>query len=344
MIEKFNTLKLSDNHYLQIAKDSGNNYFDEFMESVSKVKNYISPKDFKILWDDKMQLNKAKFDEKAFIQSACELSVATYFCEKEDFKVEVKVNPENKKDIDVQFKSQGFTYNVEVKCATFEDKEKVKKSDSFKYQSSGRFDNMIGVMGFISHAIDEGSTNKGEPLKPHKILKNMDNNLKDFLESAHQKFNPDSDENEINILLIGCDDPADMQSWVGYLYASQGLFTKDSFHSKDKYSNVDMVLFTNLYFKHKDFHKKKIENSWNLSQTLNLSFVSPYRKKDKKAGILNFRNEMSNYNDQIAQFEVPGNAPDHVKEIVRIPYFVREFLEKGQGIYLFEKNMIGTVE
>ena len=218
----------------------------------------------------------------------------------------------------------------------------MQKSDSYKYLSSGRFDNMQGVMGVISNSIDEGSTNKGDLLKPHLILKNMDNNLKDFLKSAHQKFNPDSDENIINILLVCCDDPADMQSWVGYLYASQGLFTKDSFHSKDEYSNVDMVLFTNLYFKHKDFQKKKIENSWNLGQTLNLSFVSPYRKKDKKTGILNFRNEMINYNDQIAQFEVPGDAPDHVKEIVRIPYFVREFLEKKEGVYLFEKNMIST--
>lgn len=108
----------------------------------------------------------------------------------------------------------------------------MQKSDSYKYLSSGRFDNMQGVMGVISNSIDEGSTNKGELLKPHLVLKNMDNNLKDFLKSAHQKFNPDSDENEINILLVCCDDSADMQSWVGYLYACQGLFTKDSFHSK----------------------------------------------------------------------------------------------------------------
>lgn len=343
MIEQFNLLKLPVNHYLRIAKESGNNYFDEFIVSISKVKNYMSPKDFKILWNDKMQLSKAKFDEKAFIQSACELSVATYFCEKEDFKVEEKVNPKNKKDIDVQFKSHGFTYNVEVKCATFEDKEKVQKSDSYKYLSSGRFDNMPGVMGVISNSIDEGSTNKGELLKPHLVLKNMDNNLKDFLKSAHQKFNPDSDENEINILLVCCDDPADMQSWFGYLYASQGLFTKDSFYSKDKYSNVDIVVLTNLYFKHKTFHNKKIEHSWTLSETLNLSFISPYRKRNKKVGILNFRNEMINYNDQIAKFEVPGDAPDHIKEIVRIPYFVREFLEQKQGIYLFEKKKDKTV-
>jgi hypothetical protein len=343
MIEKFNSLNLSENHYLRIAKESGDNYFDEFIESISKIENFLSPKDFKILWNEKMQLNKTKFEEKAFIQAACELSVATYFCEKDNFNVESKVNPENKRDIDVQFKSKGFTYNIEVKCASFKAKEDVQKSDSYKFQSSGRLNNMDDVMSIISNAIDEGLSNKGESLKPHKILKNMDNNLMDFLKSAHQKFNPNAQENEINIILVGCDNPGDMQSWVGYLYASEGLFTENSFLSTDEYSNVDLVVLTNLYFKHKDFHKKKIKNSWNLGQTLNLSFVSPYRKKDKKAGILNFRNEMINYNDQIAKFEVPGDAPYHVKEIVRIPYFVREFLEKKEGVYLFEKNMISTV-
>lgn len=338
MIEKFNSLKLPENHYLRIAKESGNNYFNEFIDSISKIKEYLSPKDFRILWDDKMQLNKMKFNEIPFIQSACELSVATYFCEKDDFNVEVKVNPENKKDIDVQFKSNGFTYNIEVKCASFKKKEEVQKSDSFKYQSQGRLSNMNNSMIMISNTIDEGLTNKGESLKAHEVLKNMDNNLMDFLKSAHQKFNPDSKENEINILLVGCDNPEDMQSWVGYLTASKGLFTRDSFENPKNYNNVDIVVFTNLYFKHKAFNGKLIENSWNLDQSLNLSLVSPYRKKDKRDGILNFHNELINYNEQIDEFVVPGDAPDHVKEVVRIPYFVRYFLEQKQSIYLFEKK------
>jgi len=67
MIEKFNSLNLSENHYLRIAKESGDNYFDEFIESISKIENFLSPKYFKILWNEKMQLNKTKFEEKALI-------------------------------------------------------------------------------------------------------------------------------------------------------------------------------------------------------------------------------------------------------------------------------------
>jgi hypothetical protein len=47
-----------------------------------KIKQFISNRDFKDLWGNKLQLKKAKFDEKAYIQSACELAVANYFCEK----------------------------------------------------------------------------------------------------------------------------------------------------------------------------------------------------------------------------------------------------------------------
>ncbi len=343
MIEEFNNLNLPENHYLTIAKELESNYFKEFIQSISKVKDFLSPKDFKVLWEDKMQLNKERFDEKAFIQGACELAVTTYFCEKEDFKVEVKVNPKSKKDVDVQFKSKGFTYNIEVKCASFEAKEKVQNSDSFKYQTLGRLDNKNDSISVISNVIDEGLTNKGEELKPHLELKNMDNNLKDFLISAHEKFNSEAEENELNILLVGCNDPGDMQSWVGYLTSPQGLFTYSSFENPVSYENVDLVVFTNLYFKHKEFHKKKISNSWNLNQTLNLGIINPFSKQNKIKGILNFNSELINYNAEINKFKVSGNVPDFVKEVVRIPHFVHEFLERDHKIYLFEsKSLISS--
>ena len=180
-----------------------------------------------MFWNEKLQLNKVKFDEKSFIQAACEVAVSNYFRNKENFKVEVKVNPANKKDVDCQFSSNKFIYNIEIKCATFDAKEKVEKADSFKYQTLGRLENKDDLIAIISKAIDDGLRNQGKPLKVHEELKNMDNNLKDFLESAHEKFNPLCDENEVNILLIGCNHPADMQSWVGYLTRDGGHFTRE---------------------------------------------------------------------------------------------------------------------
>jgi len=340
MNEEFDKLNLPDSHYLKIAKNSGSIYFDEFLEAMNRLKDIIPDKDFKTFWNDKLQLNKPVFNEKGFIQGACEIAVANYFGNKNDFKVEAKVNPKNKKDVDTQFTSNGFTYNIEVKCAASNAKEKVEKSDSFKFQTLGRFDNKDEVIDILSKALDEGLTNQGKPLKEHAELKNMDNNLKDFLESAHEKFNSDCSESEINILLIGCNDKADMQSWVGYLTASAGLFTNESYSNQDDFKNVDIVVLTNLYFKHKDFSEKEVENSWSLTETLNLSIVNPFRGKDKKDGILNFNNEIINYNSEISQFIVLGNidVPQEVKEAVRIPHFVIDYLEIEKGKYLFEKK------
>lgn len=338
MIEEFNKLKLPANHYLRIAKESKSNYLDEFLKSIYKIKEFISDKDFKVFWNDKMQLNKSKFDEKAFIQGACEVAVANYFSQKNDFKVEARINKKDNKDVDIQFKSNSFTYNIEVKCASFDAKEKSQNSDSFKFQTFGRLNNKNEIINILSKAIDEGLANQGKPLKPHLELKNMDNNLKDFLISAHNKFDSGSEENEVNILLIGCNDKEDMQCWVGYLVAPDGLFTNTSYCNQINYNNVDLVVLTNLYYKHKDFYKKNVENSWDLRETFNLIILNPFRAKNKHNGIQNFNDEMINYNSEINQFIVPGNGPEGLKDVVRIPYFIIEYLQKEQGKYLFDKK------
>lgn len=338
MREEFNELNLPDGHYLKIAKSSENIYFDEFIESVSKVNQYISNKDFKDLWDNKLQLKKAKFDEKAFIQGACELAVANYFCKKNGFRVEAKVNPENQKDVDVQFQSNNFTYNIEVKCAAFTYNEKIQNTDSFKYLTYGRLDNKLDIMSILSNAIDEGLKKQGKPLKEHAELKGMDNNLKSFLTNAHEKFNDSSTESEVNILLICCGDREDMQRWIGYLKGPEGLFTNDSFCDPAEYNNVDLVILTNLYYKHKDFFNKNIENSWNLNKTLNLSIINPYCRLRKPKGIENFDSEMINYNSEINQFKVPGLAPEGLKDARKVVHFVIDYLEIQEGKYLFDKK------
>lgn len=342
MRDDFDKLELSEEHYLRIANESNDEYLNELIEALTQLEKRLAAKDFKIIWNDKLQLNKKNFHEKNFIQGACEIAVANYFVSKPNFKIEARVNPNNKKDVDCQFTSKEFTYNIEVKCASFNAKEAVEKSDSFKFQTLGRLDNKDELIKILSEAIDEGLTNQGKPLKEHSELKNMDNNLKDFLELANQKFNPDCSESEINILLVGCNDPADIQSWIGYLFATEGLFTKESYTDVSKYQNVDLVVFTNLYFKHKDFFDKNINNSWSLEDSLNLYFENPFRTNEKRDGIDNFYYELKNYNLEFNQFKVPGQVPIHVKEAVKTPHFVIDYLENKQNIYLFEQKEINT--
>lgn len=337
-IDDFSKIRLPNLHYLKIAHGKGHKYFHDFLTISDKFKTILPSKDFEKFWNEKMQLNKKTFNEKAFIQSACEIAVANYFSEKKDFGIDVKVNPHNEKDVDCQFKSNTFIYNIEVKCASFDAKENIENSDSFKFQTFGRIPEREKLFLELSKALDESLTNQGKPLKEHQELKSMDNNLKTFLELANNKFKPNSLDNEVNILLVGCNDPADIQSWIGYLFASEGLFTNESYANVSNYQHVDLVVFTNLYFKHKDFFHKNIDSSWSLEQSLNLYFENPFRNKEKRSGIDNFYYELKNYNSDFNRFKVKGQVPIEVQEAVKTPHFVIDYLEKERSIYLFEKK------
>lgn len=324
-------------HYLIKARQIGGHYFEEFLQTAAILKDVLTAKEFEHWCVEKMLIKQQAFQEKTYIQYAVETATARYFAEKHynDFKVETKVNPFNDKDVDIQFTDQIYKYNIEVKCSDFVSKETIDSKDAYKYGTIGRIPDRQTTKQVISSAIDEGLALKGAPTKSHIESKNMDNNMREFLELAHEKFNPTPNENEVNILLVGCDDERDIQNWYYYLFASEGLFTSESFSSKNKYNNVDLVVFTNLYFKHNKFFNKKTENSWTLQPGFNLVFSNPFRKLLKEKAILNFLNFFPHYTWDLSNYSVPGDVPLYVKDSQRISWFVKDFLEKTKGIYLF---------
>lgn len=120
------------NHYLLKAKNNKSEYYEDFISASSKMQTVMSEKDFKHWIDHKMLLSEKTFNEKVFIQFATETSAACFFIDRnsKQVKLEAKINPSNNKDVDIQFRESGYTFNIEVKCATFDEKE---KSSSNKY-------------------------------------------------------------------------------------------------------------------------------------------------------------------------------------------------------------------
>jgi len=329
-------------HYLVKAMNVRSRYYDEFIVAAQILKNVMTNTEFEYWCAEKMLLKQQEFAEKTFIQYAVESSAARYFAEKhnENFKVEAKINPTNGKDVDIRFTNRGYTYNVEVKCSDFVSKETIDNQDGFKFSTIGRLpDRGVEAVKTISLALDEGLIKKGEPLKPHLTSKNMDNNLKIFLELAHEKFNPTPVESEVNILLVGCDDENDIQNWHYYLFAEQGLFTGSSFAEIKMYTNVDIVVFTNLYFKHNKYFEKMVRNSWTLEKSFNLVFSNPFRQLQKEKAIKNFLDFFPHFTWDLCNYTVPGDAPSYVKDSVRISWFVKGNLEKNKGLYLFSDNV-----
>lgn len=331
-------------HYLLRAKDAGHQYFQEFLSAGESLHKVMSEKEFRRWYEERVFLKKgiAKFDEKAFIQGAVETSVVRFFAEKypKDFKLEEIVGFDNKKNVECQLVTDGCRYNVEVKCPSFCGYNEVQEVEKvLKFSTMGRAPDWKTEKEYqisLGEELKRVAVKSGEPLKGVIQMKTMDNNLKDFLISAHEKFGSVLDENEVNVLVVGCDDVEDIQRWWGYLWANEGVFTSNSFVDKSKYSNVDVVVLTNLYFKHNKYYQKNVCNYWSLDGGFNLIFSNPYRLKHKELAIKKFIEFLPNYSSQIDAYSVQGKSLGEVESFIRVIHFVRDFLEKQKGVYLFK--------
>lgn len=341
IIKRIEAIAHLQDHYLVKAYQLSHPYFAEFIAAATVMKGLLNNKEFEIWLSQKMLLRDLPFSEKTFIQGATETAVARYFGERHPigFRTEVKVNPGNNKDVDCQLLSGGYIFNVEVKCAEFKNKDETDSQDAIKYGTIGRLeDRGQNAIDAIKAALDEAMTNRGETLKPHVLMKSMDNNLKDYLQSAHEKFNPDAGENELNILLVGCDDADDMQRWFNYLYSHQGLFREDSYAELNSYALVDVVVFTNQYNKHHNFFLNEVSSSWTLDSNLILILQNPYSLIKKNDALIHFESLLSHHMEEFAAYEVPGSAEDAVKINFWVSHFIKDYLQDQNGIYLFAQK------
>lgn len=331
-----------ENHYLLKAFSEKLSYYDSFKRSINELTPKITEKQLEDLLTNKLQIKQGAFTEKPFIQSACETSVNSYFAKnfEKTFQYELKVDPSSNKNVECQIKDVDYTYNIEVKCSSFEAKENIDKIDAFKFGTYGRMEDYKDSMKEIGDLMVEGQKKSGKEVKPLIELKKMDNNLKDFLVSANQKFNTTPNEIEVNILIVCCGDANDIQFWHNYMFAPQGLFTKDSYYNQNEYSLVDVVVLTNLYHRHnKYFDKKNLVDIWNLSEAFNLVFSNPFRKLNKEKSIKHFLDIFPHYTYELAEHKIVlQNEPEIMRNIlnsiVGIPDFVRvNFTEKGKHLF-----------
>ena len=337
-------IKLIDdgNHYLLKAHTEKLIYFKSFKQSMIDLSAKLSEKKLDDLLINKLQLKKGSFVEKPFIQSDCETTVNSYFAKNYEntFQYELQVNPTSDKNVECQIKDNDYTYNIEVKCSSFEAKENIDKIDAFKFGTLGRLDNYKDAMKEIGNLMLEGQKKTGEDPKSLIELKKMDNNLKDFLLSAHQKYNPTPNEKEVNILVVCCGDANDMQNWHNYMFAPTGLFTKGSFHNQKDYSLVDVVVLTNLYHRHNKFYNKlQLKDNWDLDSSFNIVSSNPFRRMAKEISIKHFLKIFPHYTYALADHKINlRKEEEHMRSIfdgmVGIPDFVRtNFTEKGKQLF-----------
>lgn len=256
-------------HPVVNAATKGNRYWKDFYEVNEDYKKVLNYKDYEGF------LSKSKLDCKIsmaeYLQFASEVTVVDYIIRNySDFINEPKYNKD--KNPECSFTYKGRTINVEVKCPDLAKRVKQENSEGIKVFAAERFpdkNDYIEAKKVIETNIrDDQSVNS---------IDRLDNKMKDYLISAHQKF-PVSSSSNFNILVIALDIIQDMDEWYSYLFGDYGAFT-DRTYITDDYSNVDAVMLTNVQHGHMADDVDLNINCWHLENYVSLLFLNPQKEK-----------------------------------------------------------------
>lgn len=321
------------NPYFSNTDTDLSGYKDGMLKAIDDISKYISEKEIDDFLSNKLQLFSNSFNEPQYLQAACELVICSHLANKykDSFSYELGVNPP--KNVDCAFKDNDVQFNLEIKCADYTKSKEIENQLGLKLNLFGRNPDRAEIFNDLSDAIEK--SHGGLPLLEQQ---HMDNKLKDYLLSAQSKFYQAPKNDHLNILVVCCDSPMDIQKWVGYMFAHEGLFTNESFVDKTKYNLVDVVYITNLHHRHFEYTTKdKLTNHWLLENSFNLIFSNPFRTLAKQTAIEHFVEVMPNYSYELQNYQVSGDAEIGVKNAIRISHFVVEKL-LSNGVYVFQPN------
>jgi hypothetical protein len=333
----------SSEHYLTKTCVSYDSYVDELDEVISRLTPILSVSEISKLLDKKLQLETESFNEKQYIQAACELATMNEYIGRTDiqFYYEKKITPP--KDVDFALCYEGKSINVEVKCPSY-----VNKLDS-------------SCADVIITSLDRAPTKNDSDLinqdlqnrlaksgVSSKVEKSMENNLWTFLTSTHEKVK-NAKLQDVNVLVVCCDSALDMQAWRQYLLGFKGVFTEHSFVPHSVFDRVDYVLLTNLYNRHHRFYEADlINNHWTLSSAFNLLYPNKFSERNStliingKQDYLFLSQVFNNYSEEFEDYlrdnkDIPNDNEKHeTKQFLGVAWFSDKYRDKG--IYHFRES------
>lgn len=322
-IERVSNIK-SDHHYLKKVTPVYDDYLRGLYQALGKLCQSIGlNKTIKFL-NQKLQFCTSEFNEAQYIQSACELTVMNHFSGDVSFSFEYEKKVCPPKDVDFAITQNAVIYNIEIKCASYQNKA-IRDTNQIQFEFQNRMPNIKDKLALwnaieellASHGIDNIIENK-----------NMDNNLKDFLENMQSKVLC-APENEVNVLVVCCDDETDIHTWRGYLCGHKGFFTGESnVLSPDKFNRVDYILLTNLFNRHNKFHADNtLSNHWCLSNSFCLLYPNHYSSRNKylencSSDIEKISTIFPNLTKEFEEYlkdndDLPGDVPPIFKQQLR---------------------------
>jgi hypothetical protein len=323
--------ELPDEHVL---KRSPATYVDGFVAAALDV--YDPGKLYKVL-KKKFFIPSAspasQYTDERYLQSASELTVAHHIKKRRvgDFQIEKRVSAENRKDVDVFFRAKSTNVAIEVKCPFEEEPAPYPGTITLNRagRTAGTDETYEQIRQTLQSTIPGTNFDRG---------RNRDHRMKDCLISAHQKF---SSESGLNILFLSCGHFHRIGEWYGCLFGRHELFTAESFQAPKTYSKVDVVILSNVKYRHQ--HARDYP-AWTLDDVLLLPVVNPYSRRRLLTHAVNEGlGVFDHYLKDIARPQIIS-AMYHpvdpaVDAITQVNYFVQERLTSDERARFFPVSL-----
>lgn len=322
------------------AWQSNHTYYRDFINALNDLRTDLTDKQIQFLLRNKLQLGLETYEPEKYYQGATEISVVIKFhrLQHEEFHYEKPVSKNSRKQPECTIGIEGFVFNIEAKCPDLSNLLKIiipgdNSEKKIILGGSARIPNHEKYFAELTHSISESDSELAIFQK-----KNKDNTLKDFLCSAHEKFADYKSEQELNILYVALDDIHSVSDWFNYLVGNEGLFTPETFHDPSSYSRVDVVVLTNLLYRHK--HYKEIKGSaWNPDEAFIIHSASPWRQSKKEDALLYFSSIIKSHTNALIEYrkseryrESLGDLYDFSQDMLLMPHYKIE-IEKDQRYY-----------
>ena len=297
-------------HPIDLADENGYRYKNDLENTLSNLISKIGFKKVKELKNRLLNYERVHSIEE-YVQAGCEIIIIDYIIRNyEGFDYEPNYN--GKKNPECSFVYEQTTINLEVKCPNF---EKRKKQEC----SSGIHVNVVDRIPDFNSVKSDMSRHLGTCENSLNFIDRMDNKLKDYLISANSKF-PKSNENNFNVLIVGLEIMNDFDEWYNYLFSRTGIFNSDEILKKEKYENVDAILFTNCRAGLINVEEFKDINIWHLENCFNIMFLIP-SKANTKTGEFYFKygiDIFGEYSRNFIQSYIPSLKKDVESNLISI--------------------------
>lgn len=262
-----------------------------------------------------------------YLQSAAELSVQNHLLLQQtasNVQIEKQVNPP--KNVDVYYEVKGVHIALEVKCPV----EALGIDGAIEIRTAGRVPSFRERFDEIKSLLQNA-----DPHAQVNLGKNKDNTLKDFLLSAHSKFRPECGIDDLNMLLVACGEPYNINCWYGYLKGEGGFFTANSTCAAIEFSRVDVVVLSNLKYAHTSGRHR---HDWTLRDTLLLPVPNPAgRRSCLSSTVISGLSPFDHHMGQFGRYQrtTGPNIPDYIRDAAKVIGFVGEELSEEERLRYF---------